>query len=310
MSNIKVSLPTVLYHRRRILLAALAKAGGSMSKIRMQKLLFLFTCNQVKPAYYFLPYKYGCYSFQIAEDARILAEYYQLLTITENEKAYALRHKEVTKEITLRVEDEEHLDHTFKEYGMLSEEDLIYEVYSKYPYYAINSQLLKMPKFKPLRTKIREKQPQIKDNRFTLYTIGYEGKSIEQYMTRLIDNCVSALIDVRYNPFSMKWGFSTKQLQYITEQCEIEYIHIPELGIEGNLRKGLKSRADYERLFAKYKKTLRHVRKEKALREIQDTFKNHQRIALTCFEKEHTSCHRNQVAQAITGYCNIKVKHL
>ena len=244
-----MNFPKALYYRRRVLLAILARGKGCMEKIRLQKLLFLFTQRQEKPVYHFLPYRYGCYSFQAAEDARILADYYQLLTITKNDKAYAVSNKKIRGMINLKHRDEENIDAILDEYGKLSNDALIYEVYRKYPYYAINSELLDKPKFKPLRQHITKAKPQIKDKRLTLYTIGYEGKSVEQYTRDLIDNDISALIDVRYNPFSMKWGFSKKQLQNITDRFEIAYIHIPKLGIEGNLRKNIKSRAEYDQLF-------------------------------------------------------------
>ena len=75
-----------------------------MEKIRLQKLLFLFTQHQEKPAYYFLPHIYGCYSFQVAEDARILTEYYRLLT--KDEKSYVLKNRRIKKAISLKKEDE------------------------------------------------------------------------------------------------------------------------------------------------------------------------------------------------------------
>ena len=78
-------------------------------------------------------------------------------------------------------------------------------------------------------------------------------------MKLLMDNNISVLVDVRHNPFSMKWGFSKKQLRGITSKCKIDYVHIPELGIEGHLRKNLRSRSDYNRLFARYRRTLSQI---------------------------------------------------
>jgi len=305
----KVSFPRVLYYRRRALLALLAREGGCVGKIRLQKLLFLLTQNQEKPAYHFLPYKYGCYSFQAAEDARILAERYQLLTMAADGKSYILN-KEAPERFGLRADDAAHLDSVCNEYGSLSEENLIYKVYAQYPYYAIKSELLDKPQFRPLCSRIMAEQPSAKDNSLTLHTIGYEGKSIEHYIRSLIDHCVSVLIDVRHNPFSMKYGFSKNQLRSIAGHCGIDYIHIPELGIAGSQRKHLTSRADYSRLFARYRSTLGDSRKEKALRDICDILQNHRRVALTCFEKEPTCCHRDVVAQAVAKYGDIKVEHL
>ena len=281
-----------------------------MEKIRLQKLLFLLSRDQEKPAYYFLPHKYGCYSFQAAEDARILTEYYRLLT--KDEKSYVLNDKKIKKAISLKKEDEKLLDSIFDKYGRFSTNKVIYEVYKEYPYYAVNSELLNKAKFKPLSARINKEKARIRNKGISLYTIGYEGKSIDQYMKLLIDNNISVLVDVRHNPFSMKWGFSKKQLRYVTSECGIDYVHIPELGIEGNLRKDLRSRSDYNRLFARYRRTLSQISKVKALQDIQGflTKRPKRRVALTCFEKEHTSCHRNFVAEAVASRCKVGIKHI
>ena len=114
-----------LYYRRRILLAILAHAGGRVEKIRLQKLLFLFTRQQEKPAYHFLPYKFGCYSFQAANDARILAARYDMLADDKNH--YSLNRKNVDeKDIELNDADSKRLADLFRKYGGLNRNKLIY----------------------------------------------------------------------------------------------------------------------------------------------------------------------------------------
>lgn len=41
---------------------------GELEKIRLQKLLFLFTQQQAKAEYDFVPYKYGCFSYSANAD--------------------------------------------------------------------------------------------------------------------------------------------------------------------------------------------------------------------------------------------------
>ena len=296
-----------LYYRRRILLAILAHAGGRVEKIRLQKLLFLFTRQQEKPAYHFLPYKFGCYSFQAANDARILAARYDMLADDKNH--YSLNRKNVDeKDIELNDADSKRLADLFRRYGNLNRNSLIYQVYEQYPRYAINSELLDKPRFRPLSDRIKKEKIRKNDNRPTLYTIGYEGASVEEYITRLMENAVSVLVDVRHNPFSMKYGFSRAPMQHITGECGIRYIHIPELGIVGSRRKHLKSRADFDRLFALYRQSL--PEQEESLQCIQDMLHKYTRIALTCFEKDHAWCHRHAIAEAIRARCEITVEHL
>ena len=41
----------------------------------MQKYLFLVSREQKKPSYHFVPYRFGCYSFQADADKRTLTKY-------------------------------------------------------------------------------------------------------------------------------------------------------------------------------------------------------------------------------------------
>ncbi len=62
-----------LYYRHKILLALLEIFGGRLKKTDLQKYLFLFTQEYQKDkSYEFIPYKYGCFSFQSVADKRKL----------------------------------------------------------------------------------------------------------------------------------------------------------------------------------------------------------------------------------------------
>ena len=80
----------------------------------------------------------------------------------------------------------------------------------------------------------------------------------------------------------------------------IEYLHFPEVGIDSNKRKNLKTHYDYRILFKNYERnTLR-----KASHEIEKIFillKEKKRIVLTCFEKEPNRCHRTLVAKSVAN---------
>ena len=67
-----------MYYRRKILLSILQVFDNKLEKIRLQKLLLLYTKKQSIPAYQFVPYKYGCFSFQANADLSTLAKYGQV----------------------------------------------------------------------------------------------------------------------------------------------------------------------------------------------------------------------------------------
>ena len=76
----------------------------------------------------------------------------------------------------------------------------------------------------------------------------------------------------------------------------IDYLHIPELGIESEERKNLNTKADYEGLFAKYRQTLSI--KEVYINRIIELGTS-KRIALLCFETDCNFCHRGELSKVI-----------
>ena len=65
-----------MYYRRKIILSLIQIFDGELEKIQLQKLLFLFTRFQKdKKTYDFVPYKFGCYSFQANADLSTLKKY-------------------------------------------------------------------------------------------------------------------------------------------------------------------------------------------------------------------------------------------
>lgn len=297
-----------MIYRRRILLAVLERARDCVGKIRLQKLLFLLTRHQKEPAYHFLPCRFGGYSFQAARDARVLAAHHGLLEIGDHD--YRLCGEAVKGGFlaSLSDEDSEGLENVFQAYGNKRNSDLIYEIYEQYPGCAINSELLDRPRYVALQAAVEKERQKPETGHPTLYTIGYEGLCVEQYVSRLIEKNVSILVDVRRNPLSRKYGFSKSHLIQITGECGIEYRHIPAFGIEGDRRRNLKSRSDYDRLFDSYRKSL--PQKEDELNRLQAILGDHPRIALTCFEKDHTWCHRNVLAEVVQGRYSVRVEHL
>ena len=74
----------MLYYRRKILLAMLETFGGQLTATSFQKSLFLFTRKQENKAFDFVPYKYGCFSFQANQDIATMSKY-GYLEVSETE---------------------------------------------------------------------------------------------------------------------------------------------------------------------------------------------------------------------------------
>jgi len=281
-----------MFYRRKIILALL-QTFGILGKTQLQKLLLLFCQKQHKADYHFVPYKYGAYSFSLAADLSAMEKQNQVSISNKGiVKADEVDYKKQLKSTDMQLMAQLHILHKNKSYI-----DLIRYTYTKYPYYAINSSIAERY--------LNPKQIDVVETykptgvRTILFTIGYEGLALEEYLNKLIQNGVKLLVDVRNNPLSMKYGFSKSQLITACKSVSIEYIHIPEVGIISEQRQQLNAQIDYDNLFEKYRaeNLLRTIESQ---REILNLLKSQKRIALTCFEANICQCHRKPLAEAIT----------
>ena len=281
-----------MYYRRKLILAVLQTFEGKLSKLDLQKLLFLFTQKQMKPSYDFMPYRFGCYSPQANQDLKTMIKY----NLVKEDGNDWIMTDSLNYKLTLNKKDREDLELFAGEYKSLRGRPLIEYVYEKYPFYAIKSEIvesvLNSDKIKKVKSLLPSKNDPV------LFTIGYEGKSIEKYVTELIKEDIKLLCDIRKNPLSMKFGFSKNQLKGILEGVGIEYVHIPGLGIDSDKRQELNTPSDYEQLFSEYEKTTL-IQNTTDLQALAKLFQKAKRIALTCFESDHHSCHRSRTANAL-----------
>lgn len=294
-----------MFYRRKIVLAMLQIFEGQIDKISLQKLLFLFTQRQAKAEYDFIPYRFGCYSYSANADltAMVTREMVsQTKThFTSIEKTdYFKVLKETDKKLMLEIK---------ALYGTMNADALMKHTYLNFPYWAINSVKAIEILTKVQLEKVENSRPKI--NEIILFTIGYEGISLEEYLNRLLKNDVKILIDVRNNALSMKYGFSKSQLQRYCNSLGIEYMHFPEVGIKSEQRQELNTQSDYDNLFSVYCEN--NLKKTTASQlKILELLQENKRIALTCFEANICQCHRKHLSEAIENLPNFKyqVKHI
>jgi uncharacterized protein (DUF488 family) len=142
-----------------------------------------------------------------------------------------------------------------------------------------------------------------------VFSIGYEGKTIDTYIDTLLNNGVKVLVDVRNNPLSRKPGFSKTAFRNCLEKAGIKYFHIPELGVPRQYRKDLGSKESYQALFEYYEKEILSQNKE-SIEKIEKLILEYTCIALTCFEADYLTCHRHKITEYLTNEANITVVHL
>jgi uncharacterized protein (DUF488 family) len=264
------------YKRQRFLLSFIQQISGTITSTDLQKLVFLNEANEASEHYEFIPYKYGSYSFQLTEDLDILRRDGYIVF---NSSRITATSNSVSNNL----------------YSITGErgDTLIKKVYREHPYYAINSEILsrlfdlnEINQYKQVKESFHKEEQ-------VLFTIGYEGKSIEAFVNLLIKNDVRLLCDVRKNPLSRKFGFSKNKLKHIIETVGLSYMHIPDLGIESNKRTCLETKEDYLRLFKGYERELADHSVQ--LESLFSLLRTNKRIALMCYEKDPDMCHRHVI---------------
>lgn len=141
-----------------------------------------------------------------------------------------------------------------------------------------------------------------------IFTTGYEGKTLDSFMISLLKSGIKTLVDVRCNAVSRKFGFSKKQLNYACSKVDLNYIHMPELGIPTEARQSLKTQKDYDNLFASYTKNILSERRleQDNLIEILDESPS----ALMCYEANPMQCHRTHLAKSLSDKTDKQVRKI
>lgn len=130
----------------------------------------------------------------------------------------------------------------------------------------------------------------------TLWTIGYEGRTLPGFLDVLRGAGITALADVRRTPLSRKKGFSKGTLKKALEEVGIRYEPLPELGIAPERRRAVRTPAQRAALFSAYERELpRHKDELARLRALI----RGERVALLCFERDPADCHRSRLSRAL-----------
>lgn len=141
-----------------------------------------------------------------------------------------------------------------------------------------------------------------------LHTIGYEGRTVAEFLDELAQAGVRRLIDVRELPLSRKRGFSKRALDEALAELGIEYIHMRALGNPKPNRERYRS-GDRSGGAAAFHRHL-HNGSYGALVELAGTL-SEDVTCLLCVEREHTMCHRDVIVESLRDLrADLMVEHL
>lgn len=143
----------------------------------------------------------------------------------------------------------------------------------------------------------------------SLYTIGYEGLLLPEFITILKNNGIHTLVDVRELPLSRKPGFSKTKLSQALNQAGIQYESIRALGSPRNVRHEFKTTKNWLRFFEQYSE---HLQSQTNVLEALVEQAYGETLCLMCFERDNTVCHRSIVADKALEIANngLQIQHL
>src|SRR5205814_7493780 len=142
-----------------------------------------------------------------------------------------------------------------------------------------------------------------------LFTIGYEQTPPKAVLDELEQAGVKLVVDVRAVTSSRRPGFSKNQLAAGLDERGIAYVHLAALGTPKEGREAARS-GKYDLLHKIYAKHLKTPQAREEMDELSSLVKKSGPVCLLCYERDHTHCHRQWIAEIIEDRDEVKVENL
>ncbi len=286
----------MIFWRQRVLLALLERLPNkNASRIQLVKWLFLLRheehIDHFGSFYDFVPYRFGPFSFLAYKEINELANLDMLKSKDDHYYLIDAKNKRFSTDLSHKVNNS--IGKIVKVYSSMSNKELLEYIYDHYKWYASKSELSKKSFNYSTKTKPT-----------AIYTIGYEGLSIDAFLSEIIKEGIRSIIDIRHRSFSRKYGFSGPRLEKRCSDFELEYHHFPEVGIPSNIRKQVTDRSALWNIYGvsvipNVTETLNVIAK----------LCSQESSILLCFEKNPQDCHRHIVAEEISKRIKLPIVH-
>ena len=139
-----------------------------------------------------------------------------------------------------------------------------------------------------------------------IFTIGYEGTTVGDFLAALKEAKIERVIDVRALPLSRRPGFSKSSLRAALEENGIEYIHLKALGTPSEGRTAARA-GRYQDLRRIYEGQLELPEAMAQAAQMLELARE-KHSALLCMEREPEHCHRTLLLESVAG--DAEVVHL
>lgn len=289
-----------MLRRQRTILRVLNEANGAAAATQLQKFVFLLRqetfLGQDSAFYEFLPYRFGAYSFaaQREIEAMIAHGFIGSARATLNLTSTGRTEAQDVDSDTARA-----VTSVISRYGRVSLNNLLRDIYRRYPWYASKSERKDL-----LSPNARQQEPAP----IAIYTMGYEERSIDGFLDKLLRTGIRRIVDVRANPVSRKYGFARSSLSTLAGKMAIEYRHYPELGISSAKRRDVETSSEFRQLFGYYERQILPTKVDE-LAKVAALMKGMPSV-LVCMEREAVDCHRSRLAARVATLTSLNVVHL
>jgi len=142
----------------------------------------------------------------------------------------------------------------------------------------------------------------------TLFTIGYEGSTVDEFIATLVAEGVQRAVDVRQLPQSRRPGFSKSSLGDALVRAGIAYEHQRQLGDPKSGRDAARAgNMDlFRTIFADH---MTSSASQGALAQLAMTATG-ERCVLVCYERNPLHCHRNLLCDGLQALGSFRIRHL
>jgi uncharacterized protein (DUF488 family) len=136
-----------------------------------------------------------------------------------------------------------------------------------------------------------------------IFTIGYEGATVGEFLAALKVAGVERVIDVRALPLSRRPGFSKSPLRAALEEAGIDYVHLKALGTpsEGRTAARAGRHQDMARIYAGQLELPEAIAQSAQMLALA----SEKPSALLCMERDPAHCHRTLLVKAVAAEADV-----
>ena len=130
-----------------------------------------------------------------------------------------------------------------------------------------------------------------------IFTIGYEGATVAEFLAALQKAGVERVIDIRAVPNSRRPGFSKTPLRNALAEAGVDYVHLRALGTPADGRAAARAgrKDELKRIYAGQLELPEAIAESGKMLDLS----REKPSALLCYERDPAACHRTLLLEAV-----------